>query len=353
MNEINKKVGFPVDPLKFFSEKEITKHNNYDFTNSDFKGTSKPLSFRCSIHDKELHIEIASYLRKKFNHCKECKEEASTKLKSKNLEKRIALKKSDNKEKRTYNFYNHSNVVIHKSYDFSESDFKGVNKPFTLRCSIHNKEIVLKKAELLKTNKNNKCEECEAEFIEFYQTEKFIVKANRLFNSKFNYSKVEDYRYKEHVTIICPIHGEFTQVPNVHLRSVSGCTKCGEDLAASLGGYSRSAYINKTKSDTSNVYVIKLTGNNESFYKIGITSYTVDERFKQGYLPEEYSIEIKYIFSELDKGIAYDFEKLLHKNNKLNKYNPLIKFAGYTECFRQVPTDLKQYQDLLETITAI
>lgn len=241
---------------------------------------------------------------------------------------------------------------LHTNYNFSSSIFTGQKEPITFRCDIHNKEITIKEASYLKSEKN-RCEECEAEFIEFYQTEGFIAKANRKFNSKFNYSKIEDYRYKEPVTIICPIHGEFTQVPNVHLMSVCGCTKCGDEYSKSFGGHSKSAYINKTKSDTSNVYVIKLTGNNESFYKIGITSYTVDERFKQGYLPEEYSIEIKYIFNELDKGLAYDFEKLLHKNNKLNKYKPLIKFAGYTECFTEVPTDLKQYQDLLETITAI
>lgn len=237
----------------------------------------------------------------------------------------------------------------HPNYNFSNSVFTGQVDPITFRCDLHDKDITIKQAAYLKSDKN-RCEECEEEFTEFYQTEGFIAKANRRFNSKFDYSKVEDYKYKEPVIIICPIHGEFTQVPNVHLNSVCGCTKCGDEYAKSFGGHSRSAYINKTISDTSNVYIIKITGNNEAFYKIGITSYTVRERYKMGYLPEEYSIEVKHIFNDLDKGLAYDFEKLLHKKNSINKYKPLIKFAGYTECFKQVPTDLNEYLEILESI---
>ena len=245
---------------------------------------------------------------------------------------------------------------FHPNYNFTNSVFKGQVEPITFRCDLHNKDITIKKAAYLKSEKN-RCEECEAEFIEFYQTEGFIAKANRKFNSKFNYSKVEDYRYKEPVTIICPNHGEYRQIPHVHLRSACGCTKCGEEYATKtnlVSNWSREAYINKVGNRTSNVYVIKITGNNESFYKIGITCKKISQRFKSNkYLSEEYSIEVKHIFKDLEASVAYDFEKLLHTMNKEYKYKPLIKFGGYTECFTEVPTDLKQYQDLLETITAI
>ena len=87
MIKSNIKVGFPIDPLKFFSEKEIAKHTNYDFSKSDFKGTSKPLTFRCSIHDKELHIEIASYLERNLTIVKSVKKKLLQNLKIKILKK--------------------------------------------------------------------------------------------------------------------------------------------------------------------------------------------------------------------------------------------------------------------------
>lgn len=38
---------------------------------------------------------------------------------------------------------------------------------------------------------------------------------------------------------------------------------------------------------------------------------------------------------------VYNLERQLHKMNQSNKYEPLIKFNGYTECFESIKdTDL-------------
>ena len=50
-------------------------------------------------------------------------------------------------------------------------------------------------------------------------TEKFIKKARGLYGSKYDYSKVEYVDTKKtKVKIICPIHGEFKQTPRAHYR---------------------------------------------------------------------------------------------------------------------------------------
>jgi len=56
----------------------------------------------------------------------------------------------------------------------------------------------------------------------------FIAKAIKLYDAKFDYSKVEYINQYEKVKIICPIHGEFLQTPKVHLKSKYGCPKCAE-----------------------------------------------------------------------------------------------------------------------------
>jgi len=56
--------------------------------------------------------------------------------------------------------------------------------------------------------------------------EKFIYDADIIHNNKYEYSKVEYVSNKTKVTIICPIHGDFEQRPNDHLRT-KGCNKCG------------------------------------------------------------------------------------------------------------------------------
>lgn len=55
--------------------------------------------------------------------------------------------------------------------------------------------------------------------------EKFITKAKRVHGDKYDYSKVEYIDSTTKVCIICPIHGEFLQTPQGHIRG-NGCPKC-------------------------------------------------------------------------------------------------------------------------------
>lgn len=59
----------------------------------------------------------------------------------------------------------------------------------------------------------------------------FIKRANTIHKNKYDYSKVVYKGIYNPVLIICPIHGEFTQIPNTHL-SGKGCPKCGIETNA-------------------------------------------------------------------------------------------------------------------------
>ena len=54
----------------------------------------------------------------------------------------------------------------------------------------------------------------------------FIKQAIEKHGNKFDYSKVVYKTNKIPVTIICPIHGEFKQIPKNHLRYKHGCHSC-------------------------------------------------------------------------------------------------------------------------------
>lgn len=60
--------------------------------------------------------------------------------------------------------------------------------------------------------------------------DKFIDKANKKFNNKFDYSKVVYINAKTPITIICPEHGPFEQTPDKHLQSKFGCKECAKKL---------------------------------------------------------------------------------------------------------------------------
>lgn len=75
-------------------------------------------------------------------------------------------------------------------------------------------------------------------------TQEFIERANKVHNGKYDYSKVEYINATIKVYIICPTHGEFTQMPCSHLQG-QGCPKCGVDKVISQKRFSVEDFINK------------------------------------------------------------------------------------------------------------
>ena len=59
-----------------------------------------------------------------------------------------------------------------------------------------------------------------------HKTEIFIQKARKIHGDKYDYSKVEYINSRTPILIICPIHGQFYQLPKKHLLG-QGCKECG------------------------------------------------------------------------------------------------------------------------------
>ena len=78
-------------------------------------------------------------------------------------------------------------------------------------------------------------------------TEDFIALATAKHSGRYDYTKTVYTTSGSKVTIICPLHGEFRQVANSHLRG-HGCTKCGKEKAVQGSLQKRNDnYITKAK----------------------------------------------------------------------------------------------------------
>jgi hypothetical protein len=75
-------------------------------------------------------------------------------------------------------------------------------------------------------------------------TTKFIEKANRVHNHKYDYSKTIYIHNEQTVIIICSIHGEFQQSPHNHLHG-NGCKLCGIIRTTSKRKSSTKEFIEK------------------------------------------------------------------------------------------------------------
>ena len=88
----------------------------------------------------------------------------------------------------------------------------------------------------------------------------FIEISNKIHNNKYDYSKSIYKNSKTKLIITCPIHGDFSQKPELHTLTRSGCPSCDITIAFSnekfieksilkhgnLYDYSNSIYINNT-----------------------------------------------------------------------------------------------------------
>jgi len=92
------------------------------------------------------------------------------------------------------------------------------------------------------------------------------------------------------------------------------------------------------------LYVVRLKNNYESFIKVGITTTSLDRRFRD--VPYGYEVlatEKVYSVKKL-----YLLEQHLHRRLVRYRYTPKQYFSGYTECYRDniekvVLLEIKKY----------
>ena len=166
--------------------------------------------------------------------------------------------------------------------------------------------------------------------------QEFIRRAGILHSSKYDYSEVEFKKTHEKVSIKCPEHGVFKLTVNKHLLGKE-CPKCTMHGRVQ-NGWSTSTW-EKAGNKSANfkeysVYVIKCKSDAEEFYKIGKTFREISERVRR---IEEFGYTTELVAKIV--GTAEDMsrkEREMHKQNKINKYEPLTKFCGCQECYKEV-----------------
>lgn len=101
--------------------------------------------------------------------------------------------------------------------------------------------------------------------------EKFLEKAKAKFGDKFDYSKVDYINCNTPVTIICPIHGEFTRTPVQFLQSKWGCVKCANEEGVKSRKFTTEQFIEKAKEVWGNKYTYENTSYIDANTKVIIT----------------------------------------------------------------------------------
>lgn len=172
----------------------------------------------------------------------------------------------------------------------------------------------------------------------------FWIKRSRKFreDSDFiDYSQAIYINNKDNISLRCKIHDyKYKQRPSHHMTNTQGCPYCMRQVIMynDTTIISHKDFIQNIKGF---IYVLILSNAGESFYKVGIVSkHRFEYRLNQ--LHKYYKVVVKYT-EELDMVSAYNLEQRFLKEFKNYKYEPKIKFQGYTECLTTNPIDEYYY----------
>lgn len=113
-------------------------------------------------------------------------------------------------------------------YDYSNVNYVDFSTAITIICKKHG-EFLQVPSHHIKAGKSFGCPKCGLENKKRNLTlDEFITRSKEVHGDFYDYSQVDYIKNSIHVKIICPIHGEFSQAPAVHLRG-SICPKCSRE----------------------------------------------------------------------------------------------------------------------------
>ena len=241
---------------------------------------------------------------------------------------------------KTVNFISRSLLIHNNKYSYDNTIFLNSNDKVIITCPIHGD---------FKQSPNNHlkgkgCPHCGRISSGLKKRKKSIasIKTNKRSSEEticilssmypnYDFSKSDFRVVRDYITVSCSSHGDFTTRVNNILYG-RGCPKCGIENQ----GFNRTAFVNKCNGGNGTLYVLKCFSEDEVFYKVGITSRTIKQRYSSKRdMPYQY--DVLYELSS-EPSYIWDLE-LTYKRELSNlRYSPKQSFDGcLTECFNSPP----------------
>ena len=179
--------------------------DEYDYSKVVFTRMRDKVCIICPKHG-----EFWQTPDKHYKHAQGCPECAKSK---RNADKKVTKEK----------FIERATKLFNGFYDYSKVEFNDSKKDYiTIICPKHGEF----KHKVHWHLAGHGCSQCAIEKSRI-TTDAFVARAMELHKEKYDYSKSNIVRTKDEISIVCPIHGEFKQTIESHLKG-SGCPICGK-----------------------------------------------------------------------------------------------------------------------------
>ena len=246
------------------------KHNFWfqQYPCNHFKGCGCPKCGGNYVIDTKEYVDL---LKKKYpdtnilfdkvryvnNHTKItliCPIHGDFKLMPSTLEQNLECPECQKKRMHTYfsktteKFITEAKKIHGDRYDYSKVIYNTCKDTVIITCPTHGDFKQTPSRHL----KGCGCPKCSAKEAwnkrERVTTDEFIERAKKIHGDKYDYGKTQYITAKQYVTIVCPKHGEFKQLPYAHAKG-QGCPICKSELTDSIGENQLREYINSIYND--------------------------------------------------------------------------------------------------------
>lgn len=219
-------------------------------------------------------------------------------------------------------------IKVHgDAYDYSNVVYKGTHAKVEIICKKH--------GPFMQTPKSHKhgqgcpacgLEKCEEKNMRIRKdaATRFAAECGAVHNYKYDYSLVDYFNSSTKVSIICPIHGVFTQLPGNH-KAGQGCYNCG--LADNNIALRQATDIGVPIT----LYYVNLP--ELGVWKVGCTMFEVTNRFKY----DKCVVEVLYTKTYESSSDAYKIEKYILDATAGDRYKGCNVIKGGNTELRNKP----------------
>jgi hypothetical protein len=164
--------------------------------------------------------------------------------------------------------------------------------------------------------------------------EEWVARFRAIHGNNFNYSLLPaEIKARGRIDIICPAHGVFSQKATSHHEG-AGCLKCRHtNKQIGAGGWGRSRWARVGTGRVCKLYCVRFDGNNEVFFKVGITSESLEKRFRR---ITKYAVSPLFCYESNNPHLIWDLEHTIKRMFKSMRYVPALPFAGCRECYSEI-----------------
>ena len=192
-------------------------HRSYAYTIEEFKQKAR------EIHGDKYNYSKINYINNKTKVCIICPIHGDFLQTPHEHLKGNGCPKCSKKHKLNTNiFITKSNEIHNNKYDYSKVKYVNTDTKVCIICPEHGEFWQTPHSHL----NGNGCPKCYGNLIK--TNDEFITESNIVHHNFYNYSKINYINNKTKVCIICPIHGEFWQSPQNHIKG-QGCPKCANE----------------------------------------------------------------------------------------------------------------------------